>query len=273
MTGKSNDFGRESMKNRKKKDNLTPQEVFGTTSSEEEKKKGVPVGMIAGKTASTVTKMGLLRKMLLMVAAGLCVLMGGTYLGTLFITGSSGFTVRASRSGDQSRVISLSETYGFTNGTVLLKGPVNEAMDNITYTDLPLDNLESGDGDHSGENYIAYTYYLKNSGTETLDYSYSLIYPKATLGIEKAVRITLLQNGNATTYAAPADGGGVEAYPEQTTNFAGDGIVEEDVRKNLAPGEIDRYTIVVWLEGEDPECVDAVRKGTMSLEMDFDVIE
>ena len=38
-------------------------------------------------------------------------------------------------------------------------------------------------------------------------------------------------------------------------------------------GKIEKYSIVIWLEGEDPECVNDVLGGVMNLEMNFEVLD
>ena len=38
-------------------------------------------------------------------------------------------------------------------------------------------------------------------------------------------------------------------------------------RNDIKPGEIDRYSIVVWLEGNDPECIDDIIGGEMKIAM------
>ena len=42
--------------------------------------------------------------------------------------------------------------------------------------------------------------------------------------------------------------------------------MQED-RNKIKPGEIDRYSIVVWLEGTDPECIDDIIGGEMKMSM------
>jgi len=50
-----------------------------------------------------------------------------------------------------------------------------DEMDNISITWLP-DNLDTeADGSHNGDNYIAYTFYVENEGTDTINYWYSTI--------------------------------------------------------------------------------------------------
>ena len=40
-------------------------------------------------------------------------------------------------------------------------------------------------------------------------------------------------------------------------------------RAGFKPGDIDRYTLVVWLEGDDPECVDAILGGEIKMHMEI----
>ena len=40
-------------------------------------------------------------------------------------------------------------------------------------------------------------------------------------------------------------------------------------RKSFKPGEIDKYTIVIWLEGDDPDCVDALIGGEIKMHMNI----
>lgn len=41
----------------------------------------------------------------------------------------------------------------------------------------------------------------------------------------------------------------------------------EQERNGLEPGQMDRYTILVWLEGKDPECIDDIIGGEMKMSM------
>ena len=58
------------------------------------------------------------------------------------------------------------------------------------------------------------------------------------------------------------DGNG---YRLTATPFLSDKIIESEQREELMPGEIDKYTVVIWLEGEDPECVNDILGGTLEL--------
>ena len=39
------------------------------------------------------------------------------------------------------------------------------------------------------------------------------------------------------------------------------------LHEGFMPGDIDKYTIVVWLEGNDLECIDSILGGEMKMIM------
>jgi hypothetical protein len=41
---------------------------------------------------------------------------------------------------------------------------------------------------------------------------------------------------------------------------------------NLDPGECTKYTIVVWLEGNDPDCIDWLIGGQLKVDMLMNVV-
>ena len=42
-----------------------------------------------------------------------------------------------------------------------------------------------------------------------------------------------------------------------------------ECRESFNPGDIDKFTIVIYLEGDDPDCVDALIGGEMKMHMDI----
>lgn len=138
-------------------------------------------------------------------------------------------------------------------------------FDNISYKWLP-DNIDNIDGSHNGDNYIAYTFYIENTGTDTSDYWSETIIDDVIKDIDKAVRIRIYKNGEPTTYAKI----GINGNPEVgTVPFQNDQLVTLEHREDFKPGEIDKYTIVVWLEGSDMDCTDNLLGGEIQLHMEF----
>lgn len=178
------------------------------------------------------------------------------------------FTVRIVENSDK-YTLSLSENGQFDEPTTLLNAEVLDEMDNIAEYMIPED-VDLYDGPHNGDNYIAYTFYIKNVGSKTIDYSCAIEILSVTKNTDEAIRVKVYKNGVSTTYAKlQAD----QMTPEpDTTPFYSTTMVLNQVNEDFESGDVDKYTIVIWLEGNDPECVDAIKGGHVRMVMNFNVI-
>lgn len=140
-------------------------------------------------------------------------------------------------------------------------------MDNISINWLPDNINKEAEGAHNGENYIAHSFYLENQGEETINYWYSITIDDIIKNVDDAVRIMIFINDEKVVYAkkSPITG---EAEKD-TTEFRDDRTIINEQRAGLNPGERDKVTIVIWLEGDDPECVNAILGGEMKMHMDI----
>ena len=162
--------------------------------------------------------------------------------------------------------ISLSEDAAGTVLSTHLKAPVIDEMGDMSSLYLPAD-VDSGEGSHNGTDYIAYTFYLRNPTDKVGKVEERMDLLAATKGADEAVRIRIFRDGVPATYAAPAKDGGPEYG---TTPFADNKTIYTDTA-DIAAGQVVRYTIVIWLEGDDPECVDSVRGGKIRVSVNFAV--
>ena len=60
-----------------------------------------------------------------------------------------------------------------------------------------------------------------------------------------------------------------KVYKLETTPFASEKVVTTGFREGIKDGEYDKYTVVIWYEGEDPECTDDIIGGWVECYMDF----
>ena len=149
----------------------------------------------------------------------------------------------------------------------ILKAQKVEFMDNISVKWLPQDIDKTGEGAHNGDNYLAYTFYLENKGAEIVNYWYEVKIDEVIKNVDEAVRIAIYRNGERTIYAKPNSRTG-EAE-EGTTKFYSASSVCVEPRRDFKPGDIDRFTIVIFIEGDDPECQDNLIGGEMKMHMDI----
>ena len=146
----------------------------------------------------------------------------------------------------------------------LLAGSV-EYFDNISGKWLP-NNLDQIDGSHNGENYVAYTFYIENRGDMASDYWGEVIIDDVIKNVDKAVRVRIYRNGEYTTYAKIGGNGRAE---RDTVPFTNDTLITTLHVEDFKPGDIDKYTVVMWMEGTDPDCNDNLLGGEIKVHMEF----
>ena len=179
------------------------------------------------------------------------------------------FTINLNRLELFRRGVAIADNGDFNNATARLAADALDNGTNIATEDLP-DNLDDIDGSHNGKNYVAYTFYIRNAGKTDLGYSAKLKVVSASKGVEKAARVRVYRNGEPTTYAAAAANGNPEPNTEP---FASKDVVTTISHKNFRVGDVDKYTVVIWLDGDDPECVDKIIGGSVEFGFDFDSSE
>jgi hypothetical protein len=175
------------------------------------------------------------------------------------------FTINLDRLELYRKGIAISDEPYFINPTARLSAaPVQDAT-NITITDIPAD-VDRYDGSNNGTNYMAYSYYLRNAGKENVGYNANLILVSSSKGAHEAVRVAVWRNGVKTVYAKLA----ADGKPEPgTVPFVSDNVVVTYTVEDFLIGNVDRYTVVIWMEGEDPECVDKIVGGSVEFTMKF----
>ena len=173
--------------------------------------------------------------------------------------------------------ITLDKNLYFKRGIVIYDDPEYKAFrtelyaqsvdffDNIYYKWLP-DDLDSVNSSHNGDNYVAYTFYIENTGTDVSDYWSQIVIDDVIKSVDKAIRIRVYKNGEYVTYAKIGMNGQAE---RDTVPFIDDELVAFEHREEFKPGDIDKYTIVMWVEGTDIDCTDNILGGEIKVHMDF----
>ena len=181
------------------------------------------------------------------------------------------FTVKINKYDMMRQGLTLSETPEYNETISVLNADIVYDMTNISGDDLPK-NIDNINGNHNGESYIAYTFYLINAGSDTLSYEAQMNIENVTQNVDEAIRVAVYYNGDKTVYGKTKSGGGGKES-DCDSEFYSSTIVLKNTREGLEPQAKDKYTIVIWLEGNDPDCVDALVGGTMKLGMDFKIVE
>lgn len=166
--------------------------------------------------------------------------------------------------------IVLSEDPEFKTQSASLSALKVEDVTNITYTWLPTDLDTSENGSHNGDNYVAYTFYCKNNGQVELNYDAVLETTGVAKSADEAMRVMVYKNGEPAIY-------GKGKYEDRNTaetdctKFETESTVMTTRTENFKVDDVDKYTIVMWIEGNDPECIDDIRNGHVRMRMLFSV--
>ncbi len=191
----------------------------------------------------------------------------------------------------------LSETQDFQREEARLFSQEIQNVNNITLEDISR-NVDNIDGPHNENSYIAYTFYIKNIGQETASYAYYLNLDSFTKGVGEAIWVMLFEDGRQAIYAMESKDGNAEelygfwsppfgdeaySYDEQyyeedgryglkTISFVDKKTVMQGLVEDVEVGEAHKYTVVIWVEGYDPECTNDIFGGYAKLSMAFELI-
>lgn len=219
------------------------------------------------------------------LTAGACA-MTLVYVAAALYNQTGSYTVSINKFDNVEYSLILSETPDFKNLTTKLNAKSNERITNICVDQHLPEGLDSVDGIHNGDDYIAYTYYVMNNGNKAMTYEYVLTASNVTNNLDSAIRVALYVDGEKTVYATKAEDGSVEpvcpfdeytiAEHGYTTPFMTQGETSIITRQQISgfePGEITKFTVVIWIEGDDPDCTDDLIEGTFKLDMTMSLID
>lgn len=184
------------------------------------------------------------------------------------------------------RSLSLSETGAFaaTDSTTLLSAEGIKNIRDSTYSYVP-DSIREGNGaksDKVNNHYFAYSFYLKNMSNVSIGYAATLKLEQVSQKIDEAIRIMILiDEDEPLIYARPKANGDAEELiddgnpikkPYTTQKLIGN---EMDVVTQLAVevDKVQKYTVVMWLEGWDADCNDGIIGGKLSLSLTFRILD
>ena len=221
------------------------------------------------RTAKEVRDYRVSFRILTMLLVILLVLTTIVYIVAVLYKNQGSFTVHLDKYEMTKYGISLSESRDLTHMTSHLNAKIAERMTNISEKSIDA-NVDMIDGEHNGRDYIAYTFYLQNAGEFEVSYDYQINISNITNDLDEAIRVRLYINGVPTTYAKTrSDGLGAEPG---TKEFYSETVVARGRISSLNPGEATKYTVVIWLEGNDPDCIDWLIGGTMKVEMEMSIV-
>lgn len=213
----------------------------------------------------------ILMRVLALLVIILILLLAVAYAISYFYDKFGSFTVKVNKYDMVHQGLTLSETPEYDRSNAVLNANIVYDMTNISGEDLPA-NIDKINGSHNGDNYIAYTFYLINCGDDTLSYTGEMNIENVTKGVDEAIRIAVYKNGEKTVYGkTKSNGTGKES--DCDSEFLSSSVVMRTSGDSFKAKDKDKYTVVIWLEGNDPDCLDNIIGGTMKLSMSFKITE
>lgn len=198
----------------------------------------------------------------------------------------------------------MSETSDFANPTTHLFSRPAEDVPCVSITDIAQD-VDEVDGSHN-QDYFAYTYYLRNEGDESVTYDWTINLNSESKSTSIAAWLMVFEDGKLSIYAKASSAGGAETLPKEGDDrhgypepffrqyladpdqmqlirtvgnvsyyrvvphtFENAYTVAKGEQTGVEPGEVHKYTVVMWLEGDDPECTDELIGGHLGVEMNM----
>lgn len=223
------------------------------------------------RTAKEARRHKIVMRFLGVLVTVLVALVAVAYAVSYFYEKYGSFTVKVNKYDMINQGLTLSETPEYDKTNATLNADILYDMTNISGEDIDK-NVDMVNGSHNGKNYIAYTFYLINSGDDTITYKGTLNMEHITGGVDEAIRVSVYKNGEKTVYGkTKSDGSGKES--DCDCEFEASTVVMTTKTENFKPDAKDKYTIVIWLEGNDPDCVDDIVGGSMKMSMNFEIVE
>lgn len=221
-------------------------------------------------------------------------------LAVITIYGINSGSYTASMSDELSKIgITLSKQSDGSDSTSEMTGTLSGDVNPICEYNVNRYNVINSDGEYRSKSgdYLGYTYYLTNNGSIDVSIESQLKIVNATHNIEKAVRIWTFYSyeyadsskenvidTEGTIFKAHEDiddstyqtGDLYKSYRD-TKDFEKDDLVETRVFKDVAPGDKIKISLILWVEGKDPDCTDegdkSILGGIIKLGMSFTAYE
>ena len=175
------------------------------------------------------------------------------------------FTIILDKAGDPMSGIIIYDKLEEKKAQQKLEAEKVDFFTNISQSWLPENIGDEAEGSHNGTNYIAYTFYIQNQSDNTMNYWYQVYMDDVIKNVDEALRVMIILNGEKTVYAKRNKS---TNEPEPNTiPFEDKTEIITQERKDFGSGEIDKCTVVIWIEGNDPECIDDLIGGEIKMHM------
>ncbi len=203
----------------------------------------------------------------------------------------------------------LSETSGFDNPVSYLFSEPRE-VHCVSILTIPQD-IGDYDGQYDTSDFFAYTHYVRNEGDMPASFTWELEITGESKELSRAVWAIVIEDGELSLFAEANQDGSVQVVPDLDDNtrgyldipvmsmvdnpdeylepvkvigsmtynrvvtkpFTGKYIISSGLQSQVLPGEVHKYTVVLWLEGDDPDCTDELIGGHLGVSFKYAMVD
>lgn len=130
------------------------------------------------------------------------------------------------------------------------------------------------------DNLYVYTFYIVNTGNGALNIEIDMTASNVTKGMDEAVRIMTYNETDEEIHIYQKEDtvsnvqydkyfiSGTESFISDNRVYHEEAILKSGTTENR---EYIKYSILFWLEGQDPECIDDIKEGTIKFAINIKV--
>lgn len=176
-----------------------------------------------------------------------------------------------------SRQIFISEKEDFSWYDSRLEAASVKEANVIMYPFIKAKECRNTDGSRIWENnsYVSYTFYLKNMGREIVNVMQQCSITGKNDGLELVTWLEYFEDDNE---GIVYQGGNVpdkasdpffERYPDPESYDLENNIAYENKFYDLHPGDVKKFTLITWVDSQDPDLSEEILGGTIRFEIYF----
>jgi hypothetical protein len=150
----------------------------------------------------------------------------------------------------------------------------------ITYTIINTNYVRKANGIYkgNGNTYVGYTYYVKNMGRETANLNFRMNIAQAEKNAEDVLWVWYFEGNDDSSGRMfqkkddlnnlPANWEGYHSSYREREYFINDTTVF-DGRFDLKSQEVKKFSLIIWLEGDDPDVNDQIVGGKINFNVEY----
>lgn len=175
--------------------------------------------------------------------------------------------------------IGISENPQFESTLTRLSAESNVYENGMTYSSIKMDEILQSEGLYidSEKKYLAYTFFIKNTGINTVSIDYYMRLVTGFNWMESYVRILIVEDDSIYKMYQkddqPDTNNNLPQYDQLPLgiNFESETMIFTNTFSNLKPDEIKSFRVIIWLEDQDLDMSNVQQSGCIETILVFSI--